>query len=181
MGRIGKWGGKEKLVTQLITDYGIEKIQYQVEHLKRKQKEKAKIKDNFAWFRKAIKENYADPVQEGKKKKEQAFQNRKEQQQQKKNTEKQLIQLKSEKYQQEKDLTNSLLLQTPTLLQQTLDDLKSSSSTIRRALQNGHTPDNIYKNIRFQGLIINKIKASYEAEFALIEADFQYKQLLLSQ
>lgn len=62
------WGGKKTMIEEMAEVYGIEKMEYQHRHTKRVA-EDGKLKGKpFGWFRSALKGNYADPMQEEKRK-----------------------------------------------------------------------------------------------------------------
>ncbi len=180
METLQSWGGRKTIIDSIVAEYGIDKIQYQIKHAQRIQKEKA-VKNLFGWFKKAVEEDYRDPVQEEKVKTAVTKARRIEWNTVKKAKEENLKILKSNKYQEEKALVAQLFADTPTLLEETIIELEKSSKTIRNEIQKGRSPETIFKSVRTQGFIINAIKKDFPKLFQSLELAFHQKKVALEE
>jgi len=167
-----KLGGKEQVITALIKQYGIEAVKYQAEHVKRKVKQKAKIKDAFGWFRKAVQDNYEDPVQAAKAKKVTAMMNRKKAVSKTKDIAEIIRKLERQRFDAKKQLANALIAKNPELLDKVIGELTPNFRVIRQKITEGKTIKEIYADPMVKGNVISGIAAHFADEF--LETDKKY-------
>ena len=170
-----KWGGGKEVISGMIAKYGIEKIKYQLAHTSRKEKEGSNINDYFGWFRKAVDNEYKDLKQESKKVKIQKAKVIREVKQKKEDLQKTLNGFKAKKFQYEKEHADSLILLNTELLNDVVEDLKSTSTVIRKRIHEGKTIEEMYAMPSIKGIIINKIREYHPEEFTKIDKAYNAK------
>ncbi len=170
--QLSKLGGKESVITGLIKEYGIDAVKYQAEHVKRKVKQKAKIKDAFGWFVKAVQDKYEDPVQTAKAKKVEAMLKRKRVQSKIQNIEEIIKQLEQERYAAKKKLADELLSKNPELLDKVIEKITPKYRIIRQKLSEAKTHQEIYDDPITRGNIINVIAQYYSEDFLSVDQKY---------
>ena len=170
--QLSKLGGKESVITGLIAEYGIDAVKYQVEHVKRKVKQQAKIKDAFGWFRKAVQDNYEDPVQKAKAKKVEAMQKRKQAKSKVQNIEETIKQLERERYAAKKKLADKLILENPELLDKVIEEITPKYRVIRQKLSEAKSNREVYDDPITRGNIISEIAKYSTEDFLAIDQKY---------
>lgn len=158
------WGGKEKNINLLLEQYGVDAIKYQIAHLKRNLRSGKKIDLPFAWFTKALKEDYKDTVQERKQQKDIKKNKIKQKVIQKQQLEENLKVLEQTYYKRLREQSDFLLKKQPFILKETIERLKDTS-IIRRALQKGRTNEEIYTDVWTTWTIQKHIQEMYPDVF----------------
>ena len=155
-----KWGGKDAATKKLLATYDRNVLNYQITHLKRLIGSGKEIGNPFAWLTKALKENYRDSVQDQKK--QHRLKAQTEQRSLFEKQEKESLLKKTEKdyYRQVRVLCDDLLAADSDLLAATVDGLKATI-VIRRGIQKGKTPLEMYENKFTTGTIQNNLMAQF--------------------
>jgi len=172
---LSKLGGSEEVITKLISDYGVDSVKYQLEHVKRKIKQKAKINDAFGWFRKAVQENYQDPVQHAKAKKEETMKKNKKIKAEAKNVEEAIIQLNREKYDNRKKLADKFIKADGDLLDKVIQEIKSKNTIVREKINKGLSNQEIYSDIIIKGSVIQRIAEYFPDDFKVLDSQYDPK------
>ena len=174
------WGGNKEVISTLIENYGITAIRYQINHLQRLLKSRNNIKNNFAWYLKALKDDFRDLVQDQRKSTKIKVENVKKAKLRKANIEKGLKGVEQKYYEKVREVCDQLIEDKPSLLDQTIEEVKDSL-IIRRAISNEKTNLDLYKDKKTVGVIYAKIQENYPELFESLVEEFNNQTINLKK
>ncbi len=169
-----EWGGQKSKIATLIATYGKATMRYQINHLQRILKSGKKIENPFAWFAKALKEDYKDAAQDQQKQRRVVGEAKKKAVREQQNTKKELDTLEKEYHHKMKAQCDVLIKKHPELLGDTIALLKDVFM-IRRAMQSGKTNTEIYNNVMTTWAVQAKIHETHPDHFKGLKAFYQPK------
>ncbi len=172
--QLQKWGGNDKAINALFSNFKIELIEYQIRHLRRVLKQDTKKIDNpFAWLLKAIQNNYTDTVQDQKKTNLEKRQRIEMQHLKRADLEQQLKRLEFDFFEQKKALCDQLIAQKPNLLHEIVEQHKTINKPVAKAVQKGRSPLEIYTDKWTTSMMVHLIQNAYPDTFASTESKFE--------
>lgn len=170
--KLQAWGGSQELIQSLISDHGIEKVNYQIRHLERLLKDGNKIKNPFAWFRKALEADYKDTVQDNKQKKLQTKAKVQKKKAVKQASENKLTGIKNKYNQGQIEICDKLIKADSSLLETAVENIKENI-VIAREFRKQKSLLEIYKSDFSKYLVVNEIQKMKPEAFDALEADYQ--------
>lgn len=166
------WGGKENHITNLIEGHGKEGIEYQIRHLQRILKVgKKKVLNPFAWFVKALQEDYRDTVQDAKNQKKVQIIEKKKKVEKREELEARLKRLNSEYFKEKSAYCDILVKKDATTLSETVESMRGSL-TLKKGFQAGNTPAEMYADDWMRGSIQAKLEERYPDHFAALKKKY---------
>lgn len=167
-----EWGGKDSGIANLINEFGKEAIDYQIVHLQRVlHAGKKKVLNPFAWFVKALREDYRDTVQDQKKQKRIKIAAVKKEENTRETLEAQLKQLNSNYFKAKSDFCDKLIKKDPQTLTDTVESMRGSL-TLKKGFQGGFSPEAMYSDDWMRGSIQAKLEETYPSHFQVLRKKY---------
>lgn len=167
-----QWGGKEHNIAHLIEEHGQEAVEYQIKHLQRILKAgKKKVLNPFAWFVKALREDYRDTVQDQKAQKRVKIARVKKKTEKRSEMEAKLKQLQSEYFKEKSAYCDQLVKKDPKALSETVESMRGSL-TLKKGFQAGNTAAEMYVDDWMRGSIQAKLEEKYPTYFLALKQKY---------
>lgn len=178
--QLKEWGGNEKSISSLLEKFGTEAIEYQINHLKRIQKQGKKVEKPFAWFRKALQENYQDSVQEKRKEKQEVIKVRQQKEESRGVIEQEIKKMKNAYTKAQMELSDALIKREDNLLDRAIE-LGRGTLIISGELRKGKTPQEIYEYSFSKFAVIDQIRQLVPEYFERVDSGFKKKIKVLEK
>jgi hypothetical protein len=165
---VKEWGGSESLFAEIMNLYGYQQLRYQINHAKRLEKE-GKLQNPIAWLRRALADEYKDNVQERQRAGEAKGQPTRNWEQQKKALQARHDALYKEYNAKLQEICRELIDKDAKLLDLAVNELCGGHAIIRKAVQQGKTPQEIYDEKFTKWAVMKQIGVLRPEPFAEVE------------